>query len=94
MQQMIEQLAQDAGITTEKAAYVFKAFTGQLVCRVPALKQVIDAVFKNEEDAVMKVHINKLIQNLQHQQGKEIFGNWIMPQEQAIIHREEGKKLF
>jgi hypothetical protein len=94
MQKIIEQLALDAGITVAEASCIFNSFSGQLVCKVPALKPVIDAVFENAEDAALKGHINKLIVNLQQQQGKEIFGNWIIPREQLIIHWEESKELF
>ena len=94
MQQIIEQLALEAGVTVEEASCIFNGLSGQLICKLPALKPFIDAVFEDAADASMKGHINKLIQNLQQHQGKEMFGSWITPPEQVIIHWEESKDLF
>ncbi len=88
MQQLIEQLAKDTGVTVNEINYIFIAFSGQLVTEIPALQQVIGDVFDIVEDATLKAHIHKLILHLQEQQFKETFGAWIMPQPNEVIHRE------
>ena len=94
MQQIIEQLANDAGIAIDEANYIFIAITSQLVAKIPALQQVIEDVFQNVDADKLKEHINKLILLLQEQQSKETFGAWIIPKRNEIKHQEGNHPLF
>jgi hypothetical protein len=94
MQQIIEQLASDAGIGLDEAKCFFTAISGLIVARVPSLKIIIDDVATQAEDCVLKEHINRLIILLQEQQSRELFGNWIIPQRNETTHRAEYNELF
>ena len=94
MQQIIEQLASESGISIDKANNIFIAISNRIVNKIPALQQVIEDVFENVEAAKLKEHINKLIVKLQDQQCKETFGNWILPQQNETPHQEENHLLF
>ena len=94
MQQIIVQLANEAGIAIDEANYIFIAITSQLVTKIPALQQVIEDVFENVDTDKLKQHINKLILLLQEQQSKETFGAWIIPKRNEITHQEGNHPLF
>lgn len=94
MQQLIEQLANDAGTTVEEANIIFTAISGLLINKIPALAQIIEDVFENVEADRLKAHIRKLIIHLEEQQCKEAFGEWMLPQRNPTTHREQGNELF
>jgi len=94
MQQLIEQLAIESGITVDEVNYIFIAISGLLVSKIPPLQQVIEDVFENAEEEKLKEHIGKLIVKLEEQQCKEKFGKWMLPQWNDTTHREQSNKLF
>ncbi len=95
MEHLIDKLARDAGVDKTEVNLIFMSFTNQLVGKVPALKQVIDDVFGNAGNEILRTDINKLILQLQEQQGKETFGKWIIPMQDIVIkHKENNAELF
>ena len=100
MQQIIEQLASDAGIGYDQAKCIFMAISGLLMSRVPALKIVIEDIIENVDDNTIKEHIKKMIMQLQEQQGKESFADWMIPgQNETEYHNRRwnhnvGSELF
>ena len=94
MQQLIEQLVTNTGITVEDANYIFTAISSQLVSKVPAMQQVIEDVFENVEAEKLKKHINKMIILLQQQQCAETFGAWIIPRQVGRIIRSGSDTIF
>lgn len=94
MQQLIEQLANDAGTTVEEANIIFTAISSLLISKIPHLAQIIEDVFENVEADKLKTHLRKLIINLEEQQCKETFGDWMLPQRVETTHMEQGNELF
>lgn len=94
MQQIIEQLAADAGTTVEEANIIFTAISTLLISKIPALAQIIEDVFENAEADKLKTHIRKLIIHLEEQQCKEAFSEWMLPQQNQTTHQEQGNELF
>jgi len=80
MYQIVEQLANDTGVSPDDANYIFTVIAGHLVGKVPALKQVVEDVFTNADAEKLKEHINKLVVLLQ-QEGMDKFRTWQMPQQ-------------
>ena len=78
MYPVIEQIAQDTGMSLEEAGYAFKMFTGELLNKVPQLEQVVEDVFADVETEKLNEHIRKVIVQLQ----KDLAGfkTWTMPE--------------
>ena len=81
MYQIVEQLANDTGISTDDANYFFSIIAGHLVDKIPALKQVVEDVFENADPEKLKEHLNKLAVLLQ-QEGMDKFKTWQMPRQE------------
>ena len=81
MYQIVEQLADETGISPDDADYIFSAIAGRLVGKIPALKQVIEDVFANADTEKLKEHLNKLVVLLQ-QEGMDKFKSWQMPRQE------------
>lgn len=79
MQQLIEQLAKDTGITHDEINYILIAVSGQIINKIPAMQQVIEDVLENVGTEILKDHINKMTILLQQQQWAEQFGSWTLP---------------
>ena len=94
MQQLIEQLAHDAGTTYDETQIIFAAIYSLLITKIPALAQVIEDVFENAEAEKLKTHIRKLIILLEEQQCREAFGASMLPQWNETKHREQSNELF
>jgi hypothetical protein len=90
MQQILEQLANDTGLTIEEAKCLFTAFAALFIARIPALKIIVDDVVDEADENIINEHISKLILLLQEQQCKAAFGNWIIPQPDAGNHKISG----
>jgi hypothetical protein len=88
MYPIIEQLANDAGISPDNADYIFTVIASHLVSKIPGLGQIIEDIFTNADAEQLKGHINKMIALLQ-QQGMEQFKTWTTPRATYSI-RETG----
>ena len=93
MYEIIEQFANDRGITPEDAAQMATLITGHILSKVPQLRQVIDDVFANVETEKLKEHIGKLIVLLQ-KDHLDKFRTWIMPQAHITIHQSGNDQLL
>jgi hypothetical protein len=94
MQQILEQLACDNGISIEDAANLFTAFTGVITDKLPQLKQLIDDVFENADADILEQHINRAV-DLFQQREMEKYKSWIIPQYQTgFIKHTGGGELF
>lgn len=81
MQQLIEQIAGDNGISLEDAGTLFTAFTSVLIGKIPQLKQVIEDVFTNVDADLLQEHIDKAISLLQQQEANK-YKSWLpLPQQ-------------
>jgi hypothetical protein len=67
MYQIIEQLASDAGITIDDAAYIFTVISDHMINKIPELRQVIEDIFTNADADKLKEHVSKMIILLQQQ---------------------------
>ena len=93
MYQIVEQLANDTGITPDDANYIFTAIAGHLVGKIPALKQVVEDVFANADSEKLKEHINKLVVLLQ-QEGMDKFKTWQMPQQAERTWQVKSEEIL
>jgi hypothetical protein len=93
MYPIIERLVSDTGITVDDANYIFTAISGDLITKIPPLKQVIEDVFANAEPDKLKEHINKMIVLLQ-QQGMEAYKTWSMPQPVGRIRQSGNNQIL
>ena len=93
MQQILEQLANDTGLTLEEAKCLFTAFAALFIARIPALKIIVDDVVEDADESIINEHISKLILLLQEQQCKATFGNWIIPQHNEANHKTSGSNI-
>jgi hypothetical protein len=91
---LIEQLAKDTGITIDKGNYFLNEILSQLIKKIPALQEVLEDVVGDAKDSQLKVHINKLIKQLQEQDYKEKFGTWNIPDRNDFTHLEGTSELF
>ncbi|MFM9911178.1 MAG: hypothetical protein ACKVOW_17695 [Chitinophagaceae bacterium] len=94
MLQIIQQLANEAGTTVEETTIIFTAISNLLISKIPPLAQIIEDIFENAEADKLKNHIRKLIIYLEEQQCKEVFGDWIPPQQNITRHQEQSKDLL
>ena len=94
MQQFLEQLAHDNGISIEDAGNLFTAFTSIITDKLPQLKQLIDDVFENANADVLQQHINKAITQFQQKESGR-YKSWIIPHYQTdFIKHTGGGELF
>ena len=94
MQQALEQLAYDKGISIEDAGNLFAAFTSVITDKAPPLKQLIDDVFENTDADILEQHINMAV-DLFQQREMEKYKSWIIPQYQTgFIKYTGGGELF
>ncbi|MEP7374278.1 MAG: hypothetical protein ABI675_12860 [Chitinophagaceae bacterium] len=80
MYQIVEQVANDTGITPDDVNYIFSVIAGHLVGKIPALKQVVEDVFANADTEKLKEHLNKLALLLQ-KEDMDKFKTWQMPRQ-------------
>jgi len=73
MCQLIEKIANEKGINVEDANYIFTIISAHLLSKIPALNQVIEDVFENADESILKEHVSKAIQLIQQQLWKEKF---------------------
>lgn len=93
MCRIVDELAGKRGMKTEDANYIFTNVSGLLVKRVPALKQIIEDVFSDEEeDERLRDHLRKLVIHLQ-QHSMEAFKTWQMPQEPTRLQMGNDRIL-
>jgi hypothetical protein len=93
MYPIIERLASDTGITIDDANYIFTIISGDLVTKIPPLKQVIEDIFENAEPDQLKEHINKMIILLQRD-GMEAYKTWSMPQAVRRIRQSGNNQIL
>ena len=93
MCRIIDHLANERGMKTDDANYIFTCISDHLVNIIPALKQVIEDVFADEAgDDKLREHISKMIMLLQ-QHAMETFKTWQMP-EQCIIRPSGSDQIL
>ena len=94
MQQALEQLAYDNGISIKEAGNLFDTFTSVITDKLQQLKQLIDDVFENTDADILKQHINMSV-DLFQQREMEKYKSWIIPQYQTgFIKYTGGGELF
>ena len=93
MCQLTEQLASETGINVDDVNYIFTVISGHLLSKIPALSQVMDAVFENENTDELHEHLNNAIKLIQQQQWQEKFKGWTPPPT-YIIHQRGDGSLF
>jgi hypothetical protein len=93
MCQLAEQLAGETGINVNDVNYIFTVISEHLSNKIPALSQVMDAVFENENTDKLQEHLNNAIKLIQQQQWQEKFKDWT-PLPTYIIHQRGDGSLF
>ncbi len=94
MCQVIEKAASDAGISIEGANALFVVFIGQVIGKVPELSQLIDDVFAETEEELLRQHVNRAASLIQ-QHAADSYKAWNLPIEQVRKFRQTGKgELF
>ena len=90
MCQLAEQLAGETGMNVEDVNYIFTVISEQLLNKIPALSQVMDDVFENENTDKLQEHLNNAIRLIQQQQWQEKFKDWTLPPTYIIQQRGDG----
>ena len=90
MCQLTEQLASETGIDVNDVNYIFTVISEHLLNKIPALSQVMDDVFENENTDKLQEHLNNAIRLIQQQQWQEKFKDWTLPPTYIIQQRGDG----
>ncbi len=93
MQQVLEQIALNNGISSEDAGNLFAAFTSVITDKLPQLKQLIDDVIENADADLLQQHINRTVTQFQLQESDK-YKTWIMPVYQTDFIRHIGGGLL
>lgn len=94
MCQVIEKAAFDAGISIEGANALFVVFINRVIDKVPELSQLIEEVFAETEEELLRQQVNKAASLIQ-QHAADSYKAWNLPIEAVRKFGQTGKgELF
>ena len=78
MYQLIEKIAGENGMDKEKADSLFRAFSCQISDKIPQLSQIVEDVFGDVDEDLLRQHINRAIAQIQQMEADR-HRKWILP---------------
>lgn len=96
MHQVIEQLANDTGLSIADTNRIFTEFSVIIVKKIPQLGQVINDVFTNADEELLQEHIKRLSALIQQQESDKhkLLQSTLQESSRIRLRYSEGGELF